>query len=229
MNRTHDKLIRVLGRGGMLILGAEGYRVYRSQDGRRGCVGVLPHEQFERLFEEGALVRLCQTGERWALCEDCNLVINKRPSPAAVSPLKPRNGRSATVLEAALKGVDNRRDAERLASAAMRFLRDYEALSSGPSVTMNWAFELSSNKGVYGGGQTGLPPHGLSAQAALRDIGAALGERQFALIECTLVKQYTQRRLSGDFGLSIGGMLEAVRQSLVQMADAYDLIIRADA
>ena len=234
MSKSARGLIRVLARGGMLVAGADGHRVYRTGDARRGCVGILPDEMVARLKADRALVALCDRAERWGWREGhalpAGMVRRDAPAtsfPKAGQPNSPR-ARSATVLEAALGGVEDQRERERLARAAMRFLRDYEAQSLSRSVTMNWSFELRGNKGRHFGGTAGLPERSLSARAALERMAEILGARRFALVECALVKQHSQRRLGTDFGMGVRGVLEALRQGLSEVAEAYDHCIRAE-
>lgn len=237
MSKCARGLIRVLARGGMLVAGADGHRVYRTGDARRGCVGILPDEMVARLKADRALVALCDRAERWGWREGHALPAGMvRPdAPASPKTSGSRTGqanspraRSATVLEAALGGIEDQRARERLARAAMRFLRDYEAQSLSRSVTMNWSFELRGNKGRHFDGAAGLPERSLSARAALVRMTEILGKRRFALVECALVKQHSQRRLGTDFGMGVRGVLEALRQGLCDIAEAYDHCIRAE-
>ncbi len=233
MNTDEIRLLRVLAHGGMLLQSADGYRVCRTMDARRGCVGVLAFELVERLKAEGALVAQCALGQRWTWREGHAL-----PAAARSSSTTPRaerkqmqagRMRSASVLEAALKRDDDPRDRNRLARAAMRFLRDYETQSTSRSVTMNWSFELSGQTRGHRGASAGLPERSLSARAALGRIAEVLGPRQFALVESVLVKGHTQRRICADFGISTRRVHEALRQGLQQVAHTYDHYIRAEA
>jgi len=132
-------------------------------------------------------------------------------------------------LEAALKGATDQQDKARLAQAAMRFLRDYEVRSAGPSVTMSWSFELRGQKGRHRGGIAGLPERSLAAEAILQEVSKALGDQQFILIENALIKQHSQRRLCADFGMAAARLLEALRQGLRQLEHIYDHRVRAEA
>ena len=232
MSMDEPRLLHVLTRGGMLVQGVDGYRVYRTQDARRGCVGLLAFEVVERLKTEGALVALCEAGQRLSWRDGHALPEGMAVSDVDVGPdmtrAKTRRAPSATVLEAVLKRIDEPQDSERLARAAMRFLRDYEAQSNSRSVTMNWSFELSGHKGGHRGAMAGLPERSLSARAALSLMTEILGARMFALVECALVKGFAQRRICADFGMSAPRVLDALRQGLGQVADAYDHHIRAD-
>lgn len=233
MSPNERKLLRVMAGGGMLIPGDDGCEVYRTKDVRRGCVGVLSKEAFARLKDERAVTKLPEVDGRWEwraglrldLPEQISPPTAKGPSPAKRTSRK----RPATVLEAALIGADGPQDKARMARAAMRFLRDYELQSAGPSVTMNWSFELTRHKGGQCSGLAGLPARSLSAQAVLQQVADALGERPFALIECALIQQHSQRRLCADFGMNAGAIIDGLRQNLRHLADVYDHQVRAEA
>ena len=228
MTGNERKLARVLARGGMLILRDDGYRVYRSADARRGCVGILSPGSVAQLKREGALVSLCPRNEYWRWQEGYALPSERGASEALLPrDIEKKRSPSKTVLEAVLRRVEEASDKERILLAARRFLSDYEAAMAGPSVTMNWSFEPGRNKARYGSACAGLPASGHSARAALRALSEALDARQFALVECALVSQHSQHRLSCDFGLTRPAMLEAVRRGLWDMAHVYDHKVRA--
>lgn len=217
----------------MLIPHEYGCEVYRTKDARRGFVGLLSNETFARLKDELAVAKLPELEDRWGLrAEHRQVLLELSDSPIAKRPppvKRTLRARSATVLEAVLSGADDPEDKDRMARAAMRFLRDYELQSAGPSVTMNWSFELTGHKGSQRGGIAGIPARSLSAQATLKQVTDTLGERLFALLECVLIKQYSRRRICADLGMKRATILDVLRQGLRQLAHVYDHEVRAEA
>jgi len=65
MRPGERKLLRVLASGGMLISSEDGCQVYRTNDARRGCVGLLSREIFERLKTDRTVVQFYEAGDRW--------------------------------------------------------------------------------------------------------------------------------------------------------------------
>lgn len=228
MSRRADSFIRVLRRGGMLVAGEGGYRVYRSRDARRAIVGVLPQDAFEKWRAAGELVALSGQAGRWVWgnCEE-EAAIAPPPVPDLAALARPSaKPERLSILEKVLAQTAEPHQREWLARAVARFLRDYEHQSATQSVTMSWDFDRGGFSGKRHGA-LGMSEMSLSAQRALSVIRASLGAPDFELIERVLIARHSKRRLCSDFALKAGELIARLAKILEQLARLYDMRIAA--
>jgi len=228
MSLSEDALVRVLERGGMAVEIKDGFRVFRTQDARRGEVGVLSADRFARLLGGDALVELADKAQRWIWRSE-DEGVETRPSLSALDvPSAQRRRTKRTVLEAALEQVKDEHERSWLARAAMRFLRDCERRSAVQSVTMNWDFDLSGHRRGRRGQQPGMSEISLAAARVLSAIQDNLDEADFRSLEQALVARVSRRVLATEFALDVASISVRVAGALKQLARLYDGSIAAE-
>lgn len=230
MSKSSEGLLRALRRGGMLVLDAGCYLVYRSQDARRGSIGILQGEVFDKLYRDDAIRAVEGQCERWVWSlESKGLPEAVDGEGAAFADLTRHVRGRRTLLETVLLGESDLREREWMARGVARFVRDYEQRSVMQPVTMNWSFERGGNKCGWHNGRQGMSEMSLSAERLMQQVENGLGAEDFKLLELVLVERRSRRRLCVEFSMTGPELTEGLAGILKRLARLYDRKIPAAA
>ncbi|MEO9971728.1 MAG: hypothetical protein ABJG15_18170 [Hyphomonadaceae bacterium] len=231
MSKSSEGLLRALRRGGMLVLDGGRYLVYRSRDARRGSIGILQSEVFDKLCRDAAIQAVEGQCERWVWTLKSNRGLPEQVDGegAAFAGLTRQVPSRRTLLETVLLGERDLHEREWMARGVARFMRDYEQRSAMQSVTMSWSFERGGHKRGQGNGAQGMSEMSLSAERLIQQVENGLGAEDFKLLELVLVERRSRRRLCVDFSLTGSELTALLADILKRLARLYDRKIPAAA
>lgn len=224
---TEERAVRLLEQGGMALPAGEMFRIYRTRDARLGSAGVMPGSAVEALVSAGKLAKdkthearlvwAAPVGRRSEGSQVC-----MPPKPPALRTRQRRRG----LLQKALHGVEDARERQRLAKAAVRFQQDAAHATRGPVRTMNWDFVPNGGRKAGNSGIAGQSDSALAAGANLKALGDILGPDQMGLLQRVLIWEQSASKLHQSLGMRTDKLVEELTAALHQLAWAYDTALR---